>query len=226
MVKAGKNTLKGTAVFALGTLCFATSSFAGNCFSGPGAASGSQMDAFNATPASILTGNPSDSVLTGSVRDLAATETNVTATLLTLAANPATTDAQRAAIGAGLGRAVNVCRPQHSDLADEIAAAVAAAIVSNPALGSFRTAFEASLTNQTAVAALGGAGAGPAGGGDISGPGASGLGGPADGADAGGATQGGGSLQTNASGVGSLQTGASGGGNFTIIINNSVSGSI
>ncbi|GAA3083692.1 hypothetical protein GCM10010520_33020 [Rhizobium viscosum] len=214
MVKAGKNILKGTAVFAFGALCFATSSFAGNCFSGPGAASGSQMDAFNATPASILAGNPSDSVLSGSVRDLAATETNVTATLLTLAADPATTDAQRAAIGAGLGRAVNVCRPQHSDLADEIAAAVAAAIVSNPALGSFRTAFEASLTGQTAVAALGGAG--PAGGGDISGPGASGLGGPADGADGGGAIQSG----------GSLQTGASGGGNFTTIINNSVSGSI
>ncbi|MDR6671328.1 hypothetical protein [Rhizobium sp. 1399] len=176
------------------------------------------MDAFNTTPASILAGNPSDTLLTGSVRDLAATETNVTAALLTLAANPATTAAQRAAIGAGLGRAVNVCRPQHSDLADEIAAAVAAAIVNNPALGSFRTAFEASLTGQTAVAALGGAGpgAGPAGGGDISGPGASGLGGPADGADGGGATQGAGSLQTN----------ASGGGNFTIVRNSSVSGSI
>ncbi|MGO7335806.1 hypothetical protein [Rhizobium leguminosarum] len=216
MSNAGKNILKSTVVFAFGALCFATSSFAGNCFSGPGAASGSQMDAFNATPASILTGAPSDSVLTGSVRDLAATETNITAALLTLAADSATTDAQRAAIGAGLGRAVNVCRPQHSDLADEISAAVAAAILSNPALGSFRTAFEASLTGQTAVAALGGAGAGPAGGGDIGGPGAPGLGGPADGADGGGATQ----------GPGSLQTSASGGGNFTIVRNNSVSGSI
>ncbi|WP_223216614.1 hypothetical protein [Rhizobium mesosinicum] len=184
------------------------------------------MDAFKAAPASILAGNPSDGLLAGSVRTLAATETTLTATLLTLAAEPATTDAQRAAIGAGLGRAVNVCRPLHPDLADEIAAAVAAAIVSNPALGSFRTAFEASLIGQTAVAALGGAGAGAAGGGDISGPGASGLGGPAVGANRGGATQGGGSLQTNASGPGSLQTGASGGGNFTTILNNSVSGSI
>lgn len=218
MVNAGKNILKGTAVFVFSALCFATSSFAGNCFSGPGAASGSQMDAFNATPASILTGNPSDSMLIGSVRDLTATETNVTATMLTLAAKPATTDAQRAAIGAGLGRAVNVCRPQHSDLADEISAAIAAAILGNPALAGLRTAFEASLTGQTAVAALGGAGpsSGSAAGGDISGPGASGLGGPADGADAGGATQ----------GAGSLQTGASGGGNFTIIRNSSVSGSI
>lgn len=215
MVNAGKNILKGTAVFAFGALCFATSSFAGNCFSGPGAASGSQMDAFNATPASILTGNPSDSLLAGSVRDLTATETNVTAKLLTLAADPATTDAQRAAIGAGLGRAVNVCRPQHSDLADEIAAAVAAAILNNPALGSFRTAFEASLTGQTAVAALGGAGAGPAGGGDIGSPGATGLGGPT-GTDDGGATQ----------GPGSLQTGATGAGNFTINRTTSVSGSI
>ncbi len=215
MVNAGKNILKGTAVFAFGALCFATSSFAGNCFSGPGAASGSQMDAFNATPASILAGNPSDSLLAGSVRDLTATETNVTAKLLTLAADPSTTDAQRAAIGAGLGRAVNVCRPQHSDLADEIAAAVAAAILNNPALGSFRTAFEASLTGQTAVAALGGAGAGPAGGGDIGSPGATGLGGPT-GTDDGGATQ----------GPGSLQTGATGAGNFTITRTTSVSGSI
>lgn len=218
MINAGKNTLTGTAVVALSVLGFATSSFAGNCFSGPGAANGSQMDAFRATPASILTGNPSDSLLIGSVRDLTATETGVTATMLTLAANPATTDAQKAAIGAGLGRAVNVCRPQHSDLADEISAAIAAAILGNPALTGLRTAFEASLTGQTAVAALGGAGpgAGPAAGGDISGPGASGLGGPADGADGGGAAQ----------GAGSLQTGASGGGNFTIIRNSSVSGSI
>ncbi|WHO84305.1 hypothetical protein [Rhizobium leguminosarum] len=214
MVNAGKNILKSTVVFAFGVLCFATSSLAGNCFSGPGAASGSQMDAFNATPASILAGNPSDTLLTSSVRDLAATETNVTAMLLTLAVEPATTDVQRAAIGAGLGRAVNVCRPQHSDLADEISAAVAAAILSNPALGSFRTAFEASLIGQTTVAALGGAS--PAGGGDIGGPGASGLGGPADSADGGGATQ----------GAGSLQTSASGGGNFTIVRTSSVSGSI
>lgn len=210
------NLVKGTAAFAFGALCFATSSFAGSCILRPGAASSLQMDAFKAAPASILVGNPSDGLLAGSVRTLAATETTLTATLLTLAADPATTDAQRAAIGAGLGRAVNVCRPLHSDLADEIAAAVAAAIVSNPALESFRTAFEASLTGQTAVAALGGAGAGPAGGGDISGPGASGLGGPAGGANSGGAAQGG----------GSLQTGASGGGNFTTILNNSVSGSI
>lgn len=216
MINTGKNIMKGAAVFAFGALCFATSSLAGNCFSGPGAASGSQMDAFNASPASILTGNPSDSALMGSVRDLTATETNVTAALLTLAAAPATTDAQRAAIGAGLGRAVNVCRPQHSDLADEIAAAVAAAILNNPALGSFRTAFEASLTGQTAVAALGGAGAGPAGGGDIGGPGAPGLGGPAADEANDGAIQ----------GAGSLRTSASGGGNFTIIRNDSVSGSI
>jgi hypothetical protein len=217
MVNTGKNIAKGAAAFAFGALCFATSSFAGNCFSGPGAASGSQMDAFKATPASILTGNPSDSLLIGSVRDLTATETDITADLLTLAAAPATTDAQRAAIGAGLGRAVNVCRPQHSDLADEIAAAVAAAILSNPALGSFRTAFEASLTGQTAVAALGGAAsAGPAGGGDIGGPGATGLGGPADNEAGGGAVQ----------GQGSLQSGAAGSGNFTIIRNQSVSGSI
>ncbi len=215
MVSAGKNILKGTAVFAFGTFCFAASSFAGNCFSGPGAASGSQMDAFNATPASILAGNPSDNAVAGSVRDLTATETNVTAKMLTLAADPATTDAQRAAMGAGLGRAVNVCRPQHSDLADEIAAAVAAAILNNPALGSFRTAFEASLTGQTAVAALGGAGAGPAGGGDIGSPGATGLGGPT-GTDDGGAIQ----------GPGSLQTGATGAGNFTINRTTSVSGSI
>lgn len=219
MVNAGKNIVKGTAVFAFGALCFATSSFAGNCFSGPGAASGSQMDAFNTTPASILSGNPSDGVLTGSVRDIAATETNVTAALLALAAAPGTTDAQKAAIGAGLGRAVNVCRPQHSDLADAISAAVAAAILENPALGGLRVAFESSLTGQTAVAALGGAGpgAGPAGGGDIGGPGAPGLGGPAD------ATDGGGTSQSQST---SLRTSASGGGNFTTVRNNSVSGSI
>ncbi|MBB3659256.1 hypothetical protein FHX15_004520 [Rhizobium sp. BK650] len=175
------------------------------------------MDAFKAKPASILMGNPSDSLLVGAVRDLTATETDVTAMLLAVAADTATTDAQKAAIGAGLGRAVNVCRPQHPDLADQISAAVAAAILSNPALGSFRTAFESSLAGQTAVAALGGAGAGagPAGGGDIGSPGATGLGGPTA-AEDGGATQ----------GPGSLQTGASGGGNFTITRTSSVSGSI
>ncbi len=214
MMKKGK-LQNGAAALAFATLCFATSSFAGNCFSGPGAASGSQMDAFKAKPASILTGNPSDSLLVGAVRDLSATETDVTAMLLAVAADPVTTDAQKAAIGAGLGRAVNVCRPQHPDLADQISAAVAAAILNNPALGSFRTAFESSLAGQTAVAALGGPGGGPAGGGDIGGPGATGLGGPTD-AEDGGATQ----------GPGSLQTGASGGGNFTITRTSSVSGSI
>ncbi len=217
MVNAVKTILKGTAAFSLSVLCVATSAFAGNCFSGTGAVSGPQMDAFKATPASVLTGNPSDSVLSGSIRDLAATETNVTATLLKLAADPATVDGQRAAIGAGLGRAVNVCRPQHSDLADEISQAVAAAVVNNPTLAGLRTAFEASLLGQTPVAALGGAapGAGPAGG-DIGGLGATGSGGQADGADGGGAVQ----------GAGSLQTSASGGGNFTIVRNSSVSGSI
>ena len=221
-----RNNLLGAAFATLTVLYSAAPSFAGTCLEGVGTASQSLMDSFRAQPASLLQGNPTTSNIADQVRVLVATETDLTASMLTLAAADSTNAAQKAAIGSGLARAANVCRQQHPDLADAITQSIAEAVVSNPALASFQTAFLQALSGQTATAALGGApGAGPAAGaGDIGNAAAAGATGGTVTAAAGGTPNDAGSLTSN--GSGGTRTTDGGGGNSTTTIIESVSPSI
>lgn len=146
-------------------LCSATLSFAGSCLENGGAATQTAVEEFSNSPATLVGGNRAESDVIDQVRLLTATETDLAGKMLDLGASDATTPSQKAAIGAGLGRAANVCRIAHPDLADAIAKALAEALLTNPALAGVQTAFLQALSGQTATAALGpGAAASPASG--------------------------------------------------------------
>lgn len=198
-------TAVGAATMIVASLSFSSVSFAGNCLTGPGMASPEMVSAFNASPEAFLFANASVNGLSDQVRSYTSTETDLTAKMIGLA--KAGTPAQKAAIGAGLGRAANVCRPQHPELADAITKAIADALLADPTLASLQTAFVQALNGQTATAALGSPGSAATAAGDISNGPAGAIIGGGEGA---GATDG----SQNSTGN-LLRTSASGGGNFS-----------
>ncbi len=196
--------------------CSATLSFAGSCLLNGGAATDATLAEFNNSPSSLVGGNRAESEIIDQVRLLAATETDLTGKILELGASDATTVSQKAAIGAGLGRAANVCRAAHPDLADAIAKALAEALVTNPALAGVQTAFLQALGGQTAVAALGPGGAASQASGITSNSPATITGGGEGGTGTG--------INGTATDTGNLlRVGRSGGGNFTTEIVEQVS---
>jgi hypothetical protein len=151
------NLLAKLSLTAATVLCSAGLSFAASCLPGSTAQNAAAVEEFKGSPASLLGGNRNPGDIVDQVRQLTASETDLTSGMLQLAAVDTTTPAQKAAIGAGLGRAANVCRATHPELADAIAQALAEALISNPALAGVQTAFVMALSGQTATAALGGA---------------------------------------------------------------------
>ena len=206
-------TAVGAVTMVVASLAFSSTSFAGNCLNGPGMASPVMVSAFNASPEAFLFANGSAIGLSDQVRSYTATETDLTAKMIDLA--KAGTPAQMAAIGAGLGRAANICRPQHPELADAITKAIADALLADTTLGGLQTAFVQALNGQTATAALGSPGSAAAAAADIAnGPAGDILGG----GEGDGSTDGSQNSTANL-----LRTSASGGGNFSTQNTQSVS---
>ncbi len=170
------------------------------CFTGPAKLADAEVQAFLATPASLLSGYPSGGLpMSTRVRSLAGSDAATLDPILGLI--PSATTSQVSAIGSGLARVARACQTVNAEYAATIQEKVAS--LDNDAL---EVAFQ-SASQEVQTAALGTAAG--AGGGAVGGGGAIGGGG-----SAGGGSAGGGGTSSAGNSSGSFSVGG-GGGSYT-----------
>jgi hypothetical protein len=145
------------------------------CFAGPAKLSDAEVQAFLASPASLLSGYPAGGLpMSTRVRSLAGSDAGTLDPILGLV--PSATSSQVSAIGSGLARVARACQTVNPEYAATVQEKVA--LLGNDAL---EVAFEASAqeVQTAAVGSTAGTGGGAVGGGGAIGGGGSAGGGSA-----------------------------------------------